>query len=48
MKTNKTKLIFKNSTPEKIKSNLESAIKSLQNIDEKDFSTENIKKTLME
>ncbi len=44
----KTKLIFKNSTPEKTKSNLESAISALQNIDEKDFSNENIKKTLMD
>ena len=44
----KAKLIFKNSTPEKIKSNLSSAINALQSMDEKDFSMENIKKTLMD
>ncbi len=43
----KEKLIFKTTPPEKIKSNLEQAIKALENIDENDFITENIKNALM-
>jgi glutamyl-tRNA synthetase len=43
----KNKLIFKNTSAEKIKSNLELAIKALNNIDESTFTQENIKSTLM-
>jgi glutamyl/glutaminyl-tRNA synthetase len=44
----KEKLIFKNTSPEKINSNLKQAIKVLENIDENDFTTENIKNGLMQ
>jgi len=43
----KEKLIFKNTSPEKIKNNLELAIKALEQITEENFSVENIKNTLM-
>lgn len=43
----KIKLIYKNTTQEKTKQNLEEVIKSLQNIDENDFILENIKNSLM-
>jgi len=43
----KEKLIYKNSTKEQITENLKLAIKVLTNIDEKDFSVENIKNSLM-
>ena len=42
----KTKLIYKNTTAEKIKNNLELAIKTLENIEEKKFTFENIKTAL--
>lgn len=41
------KLIFKNTTLEKIKQNLKLAISALENLSEKDFTQENIKNTLM-
>ena len=41
------KLIFKNSTQEKISENLKIIIKALENIDENNFTTLNIKDTLM-
>ncbi len=44
----KEKLIFKNTTPEKTSLNLKEAITALQKIDEKDFSFENVKITLMQ
>jgi glutamyl-tRNA synthetase len=43
----KEKLIYKNTTPEKIKNNLELAIKALEDITEDNFTIENIKNTLM-
>ncbi len=43
----KTKLIFKNTTPEKTKSNLELAVKALQEITEENFDAENVKTALM-
>ncbi len=43
----KERLIFKKTPVEKIKNNLEAAIKALNNLEEKDFTTENIKNTLM-
>ncbi|MDP2788471.1 MAG: glutamate--tRNA ligase family protein [bacterium] len=43
----KEKLIYKNTPPEKIKSNLELTIKVLGNISEQDFTKENIKTSLM-
>jgi len=43
----KEKLIFKNSSPDKISSNLNLAIKAISDLDEKNFSHENIKKALM-
>ncbi|MES2315363.1 MAG: glutamate--tRNA ligase [Patescibacteria group bacterium] len=43
----KTKLIYKKSTAEKTKSNLELAIKALENITEENFTKENIKSVLM-
>lgn len=43
----KSKLIFKNTLPEKIKNNLMLAINTLTNLDEKDFTQENIKSCLM-
>lgn len=42
------KLIYKNTSAEKISQNLSEAVKALKEIDEKDFSKENIKKVLME
>jgi nondiscriminating glutamyl-tRNA synthetase len=44
---NKEKLIFKTTTTQKIKNNLELAIKTLSEIDENDFTKENIKAALM-
>jgi len=41
------KLVFKNTSPEKISTNLKEAMQNLEKIDEKDFTKENIKKTLM-
>ena len=43
----KVKLIYKNIAPEKIAENLKLAIKALENINESDFLTENIKNALM-
>jgi glutamyl-tRNA synthetase len=43
----KEKLIFKNTSPEKIAANIKRAIKDLDGLDEKDFTKENIKKVLM-
>jgi len=43
----KEKLIFKNSSPDKISNNLKIAIKTISDLDEKDFSAESIKKALM-
>ena len=43
----KEKLIFKNSSAEKISENIKEAIKALEILDEKDFNQENIKNTLM-
>ena len=43
----KEKLIYKNYSSEKIKNNLELAIKGLGELDEKDFTVENIKNALM-
>ena len=43
----KEKLIFKNCSPEKIKNNLELAIKALEQITEENFTSKNIKNTLM-
>jgi glutamyl-tRNA synthetase len=43
----KDKLIFKNTSSEKISANLQKAIQDLEKIEEKDFTKENIKKTLM-
>ena len=43
----KLKLIFKNTPAEKIKHNLELARKALENLDENNFETEEIKNTLM-
>ncbi len=43
----KDKLIFKNTTSEKIKNNLMLVINILTNLDEKDFTQENIKSSLM-
>jgi glutamyl/glutaminyl-tRNA synthetase len=43
----KKKLLFKNTLPEKISANLNQAIKALEELDEKNFSKENIKTTLM-
>ncbi|MFZ2205485.1 MAG: glutamate--tRNA ligase [Minisyncoccia bacterium] len=43
----KEKLVFKNTTPEKINENLKLAIKAFECIDEKDFTAENIKAALM-
>ncbi len=44
----KEKLIFKNTAPEKIKSNLQQAIKALENIAENEFTSENVKAALMQ
>ncbi|OGI65202.1 glutamate--tRNA ligase [Candidatus Nomurabacteria bacterium RIFCSPLOWO2_01_FULL_39_18] len=41
------KLIFKNSTPEKISENIKIVIQALGNIDENNFTTENVKDALM-
>ncbi len=41
------KLVYKNSTPEKTSNNLKLVIKALENIDDKNFTTENIKDALM-
>ena len=41
------KLIYKNSSPEKIANNLKLAIRALENLDEGNFTNENIKNTLM-
>ena len=46
-KIDKTKLIFKDTPPEKIKTNLEFALKSLQNLEENNFTSEEVKNTLM-
>ncbi|MCE9549166.1 hypothetical protein K8Q98_02085, partial [Candidatus Nomurabacteria bacterium] len=43
----KSKLIFKNTPPEKIKSNLEIAMKALADLDENNFTAEEIKNSLM-
>ncbi len=43
----KSKLVYKNTSPEKIKNNLELAIKALTDLDENNFTQENIKTTLM-
>jgi glutamyl/glutaminyl-tRNA synthetase len=43
----KEKLIFKNTSAEKISRNLEQAIDALVKIDEKDFNQENIRNALM-
>lgn len=43
----KAKLVYKNVSPEKIVDNLKMAIKALENIEEKNFTAENIKNTLM-
>ena len=43
----KEKLIYKNTVPEKISENLKLAINGLEKIDEKDFTIESIKNTLM-
>ncbi|MDR3519944.1 MAG: glutamate--tRNA ligase [Candidatus Pacebacteria bacterium] len=46
-KYNKEKLIFKNTSPQKISENLKEAFIALEKIDEKDFNQENIKSILM-
>lgn len=46
-KVDKEKLIFKNTPVEKIKNNLQLAIKALRDIEEENFTTENIKTALM-
>jgi len=43
----KKKLLFKNISPEKVSANLNQAIKALKELDEKNFSKENIKTALM-
>ena len=43
----KAKLIFKDTPPEKIKNNLELAIKALSNLEESNFTAEEIKNNLM-
>jgi hypothetical protein len=43
----KAKLIYKNTSPEKISNNLKMIIKTLENIDEVNFTLENIKNALM-
>lgn len=43
----KEKILYKNSTPEKITNNLKLAIKALGDLREKDFTKENIKNSLM-
>jgi len=43
----KNKLIFKNTTPEKIKNNLKLSINALMSLDENNFTKENIKNVLM-
>ena len=43
----KNKLIFKNTTADKIKNNIELALKALSEITEDNFTTENIKNSLM-
>lgn len=43
----KEKLIFKNTAPEKISANLNQAIRALEELNEEDFTIENIKKTLI-
>ena len=43
----KEKLLFKNTSPEKIKNNLELAIETLEKITEENFIVENIKNTLI-
>ena len=43
----KAKLIFKNTSPEKISANLARAIKDLNQLGEKNFTKENVKKVLM-
>ncbi|MFA6520269.1 MAG: glutamate--tRNA ligase [Candidatus Paceibacterota bacterium] len=43
----KNKLIFKNTSPEKITENLNSAIQTLSSLEEKNFTYENIKNSLM-
>lgn len=44
----KAKLIYKNTSPEKTKENIGLAIKALQEINEADFSVENIKSAIMQ
>lgn len=46
-KYSKEKLLYKNSSPEKIVNNLKLSIKALENLSEDDFITKNIKTTLM-
>ena len=46
-KISKEKLIYKNSASEKIKENIKLAIEALENLNEKDFTQEIIKNTLM-
>ncbi|MSU44825.1 glutamate--tRNA ligase [Candidatus Nomurabacteria bacterium] len=41
------KIIYKNTSPEKISNNLKLAIQALKNLDENNFVTENIKSTLL-
>ncbi|MEK9182828.1 MAG: glutamate--tRNA ligase [Patescibacteria group bacterium] len=43
----KEKLIFKNSTPEKISENIKITIQALKNIDENNFTAENVRDALM-
>ncbi|MFZ3015404.1 MAG: glutamate--tRNA ligase [Minisyncoccia bacterium] len=47
-KYEKEKLIFKNVSADKISSNLQQAVNSLEKIKESDFTAENVKKTLMQ
>jgi glutamyl/glutaminyl-tRNA synthetase len=44
----KEKLIYKNTPVEKISANLKQAMEALSKLDEKDFTVENIKNTLMQ
>ena len=46
-KFSKEKLIYKNSTPEKISNNLKLAIRALEDLSENNFTMENIKNSLM-
>jgi glutamyl/glutaminyl-tRNA synthetase len=46
-KYDKAKLVYKNSSPEKISSNLQLSIKALTDLNEENFTAENIKQALM-